>query len=61
MRGCMQVHPDPPPSHPRGGSGGCRGVSWWLVGGCLSDNGVLRVVSDNCIMAVTWHETGGWC
>ena len=38
------------------GAGACR---WWLVGGHLSDDGTLRVVSDDHVTVVMWHETGG--
>ena len=33
---------------------------WWLVGGCLSNDSMSRVVSDDHIMAVMWCEIGGW-
>ena len=39
------------------GAGAC---CWWLVGGCLSDDGTSRVVSDDHVTAMTWCETGGW-
>ena len=35
------------------------GAGVWLVGGCLSDDSVSRVVGDDHVMAVMQRETGG--
>ena len=52
------THCHPTPGMVVVGAGVCH---WWLLGGCLSNDGASRVVGDDHVTAVMWRKTGGRC